>query len=152
MACSPYIYTLSSCTRSSSRIDCLELSLQLEARVKGPQESIHEACLPIYSFHSRLDDAGRASCLPFTAPVPFQSQIAAVQGDSLPVIWFLSPSTRSYKLIAVSDLPATQCRWWLDVLLALYLNPIELYPGKLKRIQAAIQISRLESKKIQAAE
>ena len=26
-----------------------------------------------------------ASCLPFTAPVPFQSQIAAVQGESLPI-------------------------------------------------------------------
>ena len=59
--------------------------------------------------------------VPFTVPVPFQSQIAAVQGDSLPVIWFLSPSTRSYKLIAVSDLPATQSKWWLDALLAPYL-------------------------------
>ena len=75
-----------------------------------------------------MNEASLSLVVPFTVPVPFQSQIAAVQGDSLPVIWFLSPSTRSYKLIAVSDLPSTQCRWWLDGLLALYLHPIELYP------------------------
>ena len=73
--------------------------------------------------------------VPFTAPVPFQSQIAAVQGDSLPVIWFLSPSTRSYKLIAVSDLPSTQSRWWIDGFLALYLNYIEAYPRNDARVE-----------------
>ena len=107
MACSPYIYTLSSCTRSSSRIDCLELSLQLEARVKGPQESIHEACLPIYSFHSRLDDAGRASCLPFTVPV------------ALPLA--LTTRTLANGVRLIDHAPSTQSKWWLDGFPALYL-------------------------------
>ena len=64
----------------------------------------------------------------------FQPSLIGGQIDSSPYISILSPSTRSYKLIAVSDLPSTQSRWWIDGFLALYLNYIEAYPRNDARV------------------
>ena len=71
---------------------------------------------------------------PLTRQAGFQPSLYGGQIDSSPYISILSPSTRSYKTIAVSDLPSTQSRWWIDGFLALYLNYIEAYPRNDARV------------------